>query len=252
MNKIPIKNFQEINKMRTAGKLTAEVLNMIEEYLIPGITTAEIDNICYNYITKKQKAIPACLGYNGFPKSICTSVNDVVCHGIPNDSQTLKNGDIINVDVSVIKNGYHGDASKMFLIGKTNNLAYQLCNITKKSLHKAINLIEPGVKLSKIGAIIQKYIENKQFSVVREYCGHGIGRFFHEPPQVLHYYNDDNKLILKEGMIFTIEPMVNSGGKEIKCMNDKWTVKTKDHSLSAQYEHTILVTNEGYEILTLL
>lgn len=252
MTKISIKSSQEINKMRTAGKLTAEVLIMIQEHLIPGITTSEIDNICYNYIIKKQKAIPACLGYNGFPKSICTSINDVVCHGIPSNSQILKNGDIINIDVSIIKNGYHCDASQMFFIGQIDNLARHLCNTTQKSLYKAINLVRPGTRLSEIGKVIQQYVENKKFSVVREYCGHGIGKLFHEPPQILHYNHDDKEFTLKKGMTFTIEPMINVGSKEIECMNDGWTVKTKDHSLSAQYEHTILVTNKGCEILTVL
>ncbi|BBI01195.1 methionine aminopeptidase [Buchnera aphidicola (Nipponaphis monzeni)] len=250
MNNISIKNSQEIEKMRISGKLTAEVLEMIEHYLSPGITTSDIDNICYNYIINKQKAIPACLGYNGFPKSICTSVNNVVCHGIPNTSQILKKGDIINIDISIIKNGYHGDSSKMFYIGDISPVANKLCYTTQQSLYTAIKLIKPGIRLFKLGKKIQEYVEKRKFSVVREYCGHGIGKLFHEPPQILHYLGNDNGLTLKTGMTFTIEPMINAGNKEVVCEKDGWTIKTKDQSLSAQYEHTILVTENGCEILT--
>ncbi|QCI26718.1 type I methionyl aminopeptidase [Buchnera aphidicola (Thelaxes californica)] len=252
MQKIKIKNQTEIKFMRTAGKLAFEVLNMIEQYLKPNISTEDINQICHNYIVNQQKAIPACLGYNGFPKSICTSINDVVCHGIPNEKDIIQNGDIINIDIAIIKNGYYGDTSKMFLIGKTSLLSQQICQAAQESLLQSIKIIKPGIQLSEIGKSIQKYIKKKNFSIVKEYCGHGIGSSFHEAPYVLHYYEKYHpKIILQEGMIFTIEPMINAGSSEVYCSpHDKWTVRTKDKSLSAQYEHTILVTKKGYEILT--
>ncbi|CAL4321252.1 Methionine aminopeptidase [Buchnera aphidicola (Neophyllaphis podocarpi)] len=245
-----IKTKQEIKKMRIAGKCAAVIIDKIEKYIEPGITTERINNIC-NKLIMEQKAKSACLGYKGFPKSICTSVNEVVCHGIPSNKQVLKIGDIINIDITVIKNGYHGDTSKMFVVGEYNKLGKKLCEKTKKSLYEAIKIIKPGIRLNKIGKSIQNYIANTKFSIVKEYCGHGIGKFFHEYPQVLHYETHDNGLILKPGMTFTIEPMINSGKPQTKCIEDGWTVITKDKSLSAQYEHTILVTEEGCEILTL-
>ncbi|CAL4042767.1 Methionine aminopeptidase [Buchnera aphidicola (Anoecia corni)] len=247
-----IKTSQEIKKMRIAGKLTSEVLNMIEPFLIPGISTGEIDRICHNFIIKQQKAIPACLGYNGFPNSICTSINDVVCHGIPSYTEYLKEGDIINIDVAVIKNGYHGDASKMFIIGNTTKQLKKLCRIAENSLSLALEKIKPGVYSSIIGKTIQKYVESNKFSVVRNYCGHGIGKMFHEKPEILHFYNKKIKGIkIKKNMTFTVEPMINIGSHNVQCMQDGWTVKTIDHSYSAQYEHTVLVTEYGCEILTL-
>ncbi|MDE5285513.1 MAG: type I methionyl aminopeptidase, partial [Buchnera aphidicola] len=190
------------------------------------------------------------LGYHGFPKSICISINDVVCHGIPSECIVLKEGDIVNVDITVVKNGYHGDTSKMFCVGKVSILAKRLCQITQESLYRALRIIKPGIKIYKIGETIQNYVENENFSVVKEYCGHGIGRNFHELPHILHYKNENNNTILSEGMIFTVEPMINAGKSSVKCMKDNWTVKTKDRSLSAQYEHTILVTKNGCDILT--
>ncbi|MBK4765317.1 MAG: type I methionyl aminopeptidase [Pantoea sp. Brub] len=248
---ITIKNCTEIKKMRIAGRLAAEVLEMIEKYIKPGITTSEIDKICHNYIINKQKAIPACLGYRGFPNSICTSVNEVVCHGIPNNNDVLKNGDIINIDITIIKDLYHGDTSKMFIVGTPNIQNELLCRITQKSLYLSLKFIKPGIHINVLGEQIQKYVEENNFSVVREYCGHGIGKKFHEEPQVLHYRNKFCNTILKKGMIFTVEPMVNIGGYQVNLMQDGWTVKTKDNSLSAQYEHTVLVTSNGCEILTL-
>lgn len=249
--KIFIKNIQEIKKIRFSNRLAVEVLEMIEEYIQPGITTEELNSICHNYIINKQNAIPASLGYLGFPKSICTSVNNVVCHGIPNKHEILKSGDIINIDIAIVKDGYYGDTSKMFFVGKIKKIAKKLCDITKNSLYSAIKIIKPGIRLYNIGLIIQKYVESYNFSVVKQYCGHGIGKYFHEQPQILHYHTNDQGITLIPGMIFTIEPMINIGNASIFCMSDGWTVKTQDNSLSAQYEHTILVTKKGCEILTL-
>ncbi|VFP78564.1 Methionine aminopeptidase [Candidatus Erwinia haradaeae] len=248
---IPIKTNKEIQKMRIAGMLAAEVLDMIKPYVIQGVSTAELDRLCHDYIVNKQHAISACLGYRGFPKSVCISVNDVVCHGIPSEDQILKNSDIVNIDVTVLKDDYHGDTSTMFIVGNTSTQAYHLCDITQKSLYYAVQLVKPGIRLQTLGYHIQKFVEKHGFSIVREYCGHGIGKNFHENPQVLHYKSYDNGIILQPGMIFTIEPMVNVGNCQIRIMKDGWTVKTQDHSLSAQYEHTILVTQNSYEILTL-
>ncbi|WP_343189230.1 type I methionyl aminopeptidase [Buchnera aphidicola (Chaitoregma tattakana)] len=250
MEKIQIKDKEAIEKMEAAGKLTSEVLEMIELYIFPGITTEKIDKICHDYIIYEQKAIPACLGYKGFPKSTCISINNTVCHGIPNSTK-LQDGDIVNVDVSVIKNGYHGDASKMFMVGSVNERNKKLCEATKNSLYIALKLIKPGIKISILGSSIQNYIFKKKLSIVEEYCGHGIGRKFHEEPQILHYKNEHQKTILKPGMTFTIEPMINLGKKEVYCCSDGWTIKTKDQSYSAQYEHTVLVTNNGCNILTI-
>lgn len=249
MNGITIKNSEDIEKMRIVGRLAAEVLEMIGPYVKEGITTDELNQICHDYIVDVQKAIPAPLNYNGFPKSICTSVNHVVCHGIPGNKK-LKDGDIINVDVTVLKDGYHGDTSKMFVIGKPSILADRLIKVTQECMYLGIQTVKPGAHFGDIGAAIQPHAEKNRFSVVREYCGHGIGQIFHEPPNVLHYGKPGTGEEIKEGMIFTIEPMINAGKKEVKLLPDGWTVVTKDHSLSAQWEHTILVTKTGFEVLT--
>ena len=236
--------------MRIAGRLTAEVLEMIEPHVQVGITTGELDRICHDYITQTQQAIPAPLNYHGFPKSICTSVNHVICHGIPGP-KVLKDGDIINIDITVIKDGYHGDTSKMFHVGKTSILAQRLVENAREAMLLGISLVKPGIQLGDIGHVIQQHGEKARFSIVREYCGHGIGLVFHEDPQVLHYGSPGTGLALEAGMTFTIEPMINAGKRHVKQLPDGWTVVTKDRSLSAQWEHTILVTNTGHEILTL-
>ncbi len=247
---IQIKTPEQIEKMRVAGRLAADVLDMIEPHVVAGITTDELDKICHDYIINEQKAIPAPLNYHGFPKSICTSVNHQVCHGIPS-SKKLKKGDIINIDITVIKDGFHGDTSKMFTIGKPNVATKRLCEIAQIALYIGIDMVKPGIKLGDIGHAIQTYSEAQHYSVVREYCGHGIGEKFHEEPQVLHYGKPDTGITLKEGMTFTIEPMINQGKRHIKTLPDNWTVITKDHKLSAQWEHTLYVTEDGVEILTL-
>ena len=246
---ITLKTPDEIEQMRVAGRLAAEVLEMIEPYVVKGVTTGELDRICHDYIVNVQKAIPAPLNYHGFPKSICTSVNHVVCHGIPGD-KALKDGDIINIDITVIKNGFHGDTSKMFYVGKPTIQGERLSRITQECLYIGIDMVKPGVRLGDIGHAIQQHAEKNGYSVVREYCGHGIGRIFHEDPQVLHYGRPGTGEVLREGMTFTIEPMINAGKKEVKLMPDGWTVLTKDRSLSAQWEHTIAVTADGFEVLT--
>ncbi len=247
---IVIKTQKDIEKMRIAGRLASEVLEMIKNYVKPGITTNELDKICHDFIVNKQKAIPAPLNYHGFPKSICTSVNEVVCHGIPNN-KVLENGDILNIDVTVKKDGYHGDTSKMFLIGNVSNEARKICDTAQEAMREGIKILKEGIRLGDVGFTIQKYTEANGYSVVREYCGHGIGKEFHEPPLVLHYGKKNTMETLKSGMILTIEPMINVGKKETKTLSDGWTVITKDSSLSAQWEHTILITKNGYEILTL-
>ncbi len=247
---ITIKTPDEIEKMRVAGKLAADVLVMIEPHVKPGITTDELDKICHDYIVNEQDAIPAPLNYKGFPKSICTSVNHQVCHGIPSNKK-LRKGDIVNIDITVIKDGFHGDTSKMFFVGKPDVRAKRICEVAHKALYTGIKLVKPGVKLGDIGYAIQTFAESQYTSIVREYCGHGIGKNFHEEPQVLHYGKPDTGIEIKEGMTFTIEPMVNLGKRHIRTLPDKWTVVTKDHSLSAQWEHTILVTADGFEVLTL-
>ncbi|GAB0148949.1 type I methionyl aminopeptidase [Marichromatium gracile] len=247
---VPIKTPEEIEKMRVACRLAADVLDMIEPHVQPGVTTEELDRICHQYITEVQQAIPAPLDYHGFPKSICTSVNHQVCHGIPGNKR-LKKGDVVNIDVTVIKDGFHGDTSKMFFVGEPSILARRLVNVTREALFVGIDQVRPGATLGDIGHAIQRFVEGKGFSVVREYCGHGIGRGFHEDPQILHYGSPGTGLELREGMIFTIEPMVNAGKRHIKQLPDGWTVVTKDRSLSAQWEHTLLVTSDGSEILTL-
>ena len=247
---ISLKTAEEIEKMRVAGKLAAEVLEMIEPHVQTGVTTNELNQICHDYIINTQKAIPAPLNYHGFPKSICTSVNQVVCHGIPND-KALKDGDIINIDITVIKDGFHGDTSKMFYVGNVPDHAKRLCEITQECLYKAIALVKPGARLGDIGEIIQKHAEKNHYSVVREYCGHGIGSEFHEDPQVLHYGKTGTGEELREGMTFTIEPMINAGKRQVKLSKrDGWTVETADRRLSAQWEHTLLVTADGVEVLT--
>ena len=247
---INIKTPAEIEKMRVAGRLAAEVLEMIEPYVKVGITTEELDHICHNYIVDVQKAIPAPLHYRGFPKSICTTINHQICHGIPGPRQ-LKESDILNIDITVIKDGYHGDTSKMFLLGKTSILAERLVQVSRECLFLGIEQVKPGCYLGDIGAVIQNHAEKHHFSVVREYCGHGLGKYFHEEPSVLHYGIQGTGAILESGMTFTIEPMINAGKRQVKLLPDNWTVVTKDHSLSAQWEHTLLVTQDGYEILTL-
>lgn len=237
--------------MRVAGRLAGEVLDMITPYVKPGISTAELDRICHDYITNVQGCIPAPLNYHGFPKSICTSVNEVVCHGIPTEKKVLKEGDIINIDITVIKDEYHGDTSKMFHVGKPLPHNERLINITQECLYKAIKLVKPGTTLGDIGHIIQKHAEANYYSIVREYCGHGIGKVFHEEPQVLHYGKKGTGMALQEGMTFTIEPMLNAGRQHVKLnKKDGWTVTTKDGRPSAQWEHTIAIINNGVEVLT--
>jgi methionyl aminopeptidase len=247
---VTIKTPEQQDKMRVAGRLAADVLDMIGDYVKPGVTTGELDRICHEYITGVQDAIPAPLNYRGFPKSICTSVNHVVCHGIPGDKK-LKSGDAVNIDVTVIKDGFHGDTSRMYFAGKPNIQAKRLSEIAFESMWLGISELAPGKRLGDIGAAVQKNVENNRFSVVREYCGHGIGQVFHEDPQVLHYGKRDTGLELREGMTLTVEPMVNAGKANVRLMPDGWTVITKDHSLSAQWEHTCLVTGDGFEVLTL-
>jgi len=246
---VAIKTGEEIEKMRVAGRLAAEVLEMIEPYVEPGITTEELDRICHDYIVNVQQAIPAPLNYRGFPKSICTSVNHQVCHGIPGNKR-LKKGDVVNIDITVIKDGFHGDTSKMFFVGEPSILARRLVQITQEAMHKGIEKVRAGARLGDIGHAIQQFAESHNYSVVREYCGHGIGREFHEDPQVLHYGTPGTGIILQQGMCFTIEPMINAGKRQVKLLPDGWTVVTKDRALSAQWEHTILVTEQGYEVLT--
>jgi len=247
---VSIKTSGEIEKMRVAGRLAADVLVMIGPFVKAGITTGELDKICHAYIVNEQQAIPAPLNYHGFPKSICTSVNHVICHGIPGP-KVLKDGDIINIDITVIKDGYHGDTSKMFHVGETSILAKRLVENAREAMLLGISLVKPGIRLGDIGHAIQQHGEKERFSIVREYCGHGIGLVFHEDPQVLHYGNPDTGLALEAGMTFTIEPMINAGKRHVKQLPDGWTVVTKDRSLSAQWEHTILVTATGHEVLTL-
>ena len=247
---VSIKTAEEIEKMRVAGRLAAEVLEMIEPHVQAGITTAELDRLCHEYIVDTQRAIPAPLNYRGFPKSICTSLNHQVCHGIPGDRR-LKNGDMLNIDITVIKDGFHGDTSKIFFVGEPSLIARRLAGITYECMTRGIAAVKPGAQLGDIGHTIQRHAEAHNYSVVREYCGHGIGREFHEDPQVLHYGRPGSGLILQAGMTFTIEPMINTGKRYTKVLKDGWTVVTKDHSLSAQWEHTILVSEDGYEVLTL-
>ncbi|HOP22274.1 MAG TPA: type I methionyl aminopeptidase [Gammaproteobacteria bacterium] len=249
MEPISIKTEEEIQKMRVAGRLAAEVLDMIEPHVVAGVTTEELDKICHDYIVNVQDAIPAPLNYNGFPKSICTSINQVICHGIPADKK-LKNGDIVNIDVTVIKDGWYGDTSRMFVVGKVSGRAQKLIDVTKQCMEIGIRMVAPGIKLGDIGYAIAEHAHKHGFSVVREYCGHGIGNTFHEAPQVLHYGMKGTGVTLKKGMTFTIEPMINLGKRHSRLLNDGWTVVTKDRSLSAQWEHTMVVTETGVEVLT--
>jgi methionyl aminopeptidase len=249
---IVIKTPEQIEKMRLAGKLAADVLEMIEPYVVRGVTTDELNQRCHDYIVNVQDAIPAPLNYHGFPKSTCISINEVVCHGIPSHKK-LRDGDIVNVDITVIKEGYHGDTSMMFIVGETTPLRRQLCQVAQESLYEAIKRVRPGTNLGEIGSIIQRVAEPAGFSVVRDFCGHGIGEGFHEDPQVLHYYDKKSEAtVLRPGMIFTIEPMINAGTYRCKVnKKDGWTATTKDGQPSAQWEHTLLVTDTGCEILTL-
>jgi methionyl aminopeptidase len=247
---ISLRTPSEQDAMRLSGRLTADVLDMIGEFVVPGVTTEELDRRCHDYIVGVQQAIPAPLNYKGFPKSICTSVNHVVCHGIPGDKR-LKNGDIVNVDVTVIKDGWHGDASRMYTVGTPSVQAKRLIDVCHEALWIGIRMVKPGARLGDLGAAIQAFVEGQGYSVVREYCGHGIGRVFHEDPQVLHYGEPGTGVALLEGMTFTVEPMVNAGKRHVRLLPDGWTVVTKDHSLSAQWEHTVLVTATGVEVLTL-
>ena len=246
---VSIKTAKEIEKMRIAGRLASEVLDLIGDHVRPGITTDQLNTICHEHIVDVQNAIPAPLNYRGFPKSICTSVNHQVCHGIPGPRK-LKKGDIINIDITVIKDEYHGDTSRMFYVGEPSVRAKRISDIALECMHLGIDAVTPGIQLGDIGYIIQTHAEKNHCSIVREYCGHGIGLVFHEEPQVLHYGRPGTGLRLKEGMTFTIEPMVNQGKREVRLLADDWTVVTKDHSLSAQWEHTVLVTKDGYEVLT--
>jgi methionyl aminopeptidase len=247
---VTLKTPAEQEAMRRAGRLAAEVLDMIGQHVVPGVSTDELDRICHDYIVNVQQAIPAPLGYRGYPKSICTSVNHVVCHGIPGDRR-LKQGDVVNVDITVIKDGFHGDSSRMFPVGKIPPHVQRLVDVTYQAMWHGIRTVRPGARLGDIGATIQRFVEGNHYSIVREYCGHGIGRGFHEDPQVLHYGTQGTGLQLAAGMTFTIEPMVNAGRREVRLLPDGWTVVTRDHSLSAQWEHTVLVTGSGFEVLTL-
>ena len=252
---VSIKSPDEIDKMRVAGKLAAEVLDYITPFVKPGITTGELDRLCHDYMVNVQHTVPAPLnyappGYTPYPRSICTSVNHVVCHGVPSDKK-LKSGDIINLDITVIKDGYHGDTSRMFCISKPSIQAKRLCEVTYQCMWRGIEAVKPGAHLGDVGYAIQYHAESHGYSVVREFCGHGIGQQFHEEPQVLHYGRPGTGLPLTPGMTFTIEPMINAGKPGIRQLNDGWTIVTKDHSLSAQWEHTVLVTETGYEVLTI-
>ena len=248
--KISIKSLNDIEKMKVAGKLAAEVLDMITPYVIPGISTGKLDKLCYEHIVNVQNAIPANIGYKGYEKTICSSINQVICHGIPNNNKILKNGDILNIDVTVIKDGWHGDTSKMFLVGKCAPHNERLIRVTQECLYKGIEVVKPGAYLGDIGHAIQKHAMENHYSVVEDYCGHGIGKVYHEEPQVLHYGKAGTGIEIKEGMCFTIEPMINQGTKYCKTLNDGWTVVTKDGRNSAQWEHTIAVLKNGVEILT--
>ncbi|MGA2187565.1 MAG: type I methionyl aminopeptidase [Steroidobacteraceae bacterium] len=247
---VTIKSPAEQDKMRAAGRLAASVLDMIEPFVQPGVTTEELDKRCHDYIVEDLQSIPANLNYRGFPKTICTSVNHVVCHGIPGDKK-LKSGDIVNIDVTVIRDGFHGDTSRMYLVGQAAVLPRRLSSVCQEAMWRGIRQVKPGARLGDIGYAIQTYAESNNFSVVREYCGHGIGRIYHEDPQVLHYGKPGTGLELTAGMTFTIEPMINAGRRDVRLLPDGWTVVTKDQSLSAQWEHTILVTDAGFEVLTL-
>ena len=245
-----IKTSEQIEKMRLAGKLASEVLEMITPLVKPGISTGELDEICHEFIVHKQRSIPANVGYRGYEKTICSSLNQVVCHGIPDFNRILKDGDILNIDVTVKKDGWHGDTSKMFLVGKTQPHNERLVRVTQECLYQGIEQVKPGAYLGDIGNAIQIHAEKNHYSVVEDYCGHGIGQIYHEDPQVLHYGKPGTGIQLKQGMCFTIEPMINLGTKYTKALSDGWTVETKDGRNSAQWEHTLIVTSNGYEVLT--
>ena len=247
---VTVKNPDQIEKMRVAGRLAAEVLEMLVPHVKPGVSTEDIDRLAYEHIVNVQKAIPANVGYRGFPKTLCTSVNHVICHGIPNPGKLLKDGDIVNIDVTVIKDGWHGDTSRMYFVGQPSVLAKRLVDTTLEAMMLGIGQVRPGATLGDIGHAIQQHAEAQGFSVVREYCGHGIGQIYHEDPQVLHYGHAGAGMKLQKGMTFTVEPMINAGKPQTRLLPDGWTVVTEDHSLSAQWEHTIAVTDDGYEILT--
>jgi len=252
---ITIKTPQEIEKMRIAGRLGSEVLDYITPFVKPGVTTGELDKLCHDYMVDVQGCIPAPLhyappGHAPYPKSICTSVNHQVCHGVPGEKK-LKSGDVVNLDITVIKDGWHGDTSRMFYVGEPTIQARRLTEITYECMWKGIAAVRAGARLGDIGAAIQKYAEMNGYTVVREFCGHGIGQKFHEEPQVLHYGKAGTGPVLQAGMIFTVEPMINAGRRDIRMLGDGWTVVTKDHALSAQWEHTVLVTETGFEVLTL-
>lgn len=246
-----LKSKKDIAKMKIAGSKAANVLQMLTEYVVPGATTGELDDIAFKYITEELKCIPANIGYSGFPKTLCTSINNVICHGIPTENKKLKNGDIVNIDVTVIYDGWHGDTSRMYLVGKVPAHARRLVDVTKDCLFAGIDEVKPGATLGDLGFAIQELAEKNHYSVVRDYCGHGIGKTYHEEPQVMHYGNRGEGLKLEEGMCFTIEPMINLGSHHSKVLGDGWTVVTKDGKLSAQWEHTVAVTSDGHEILTL-
>lgn len=248
---VNLKTPQEIELMRVAGRLAAEVLDIITPHVKPGVTTAELDRICHDHIINVQQAIPANVGYRGFPKTVCTSVNNVICHGIPSEAKVLKEGDIVNIDVTVIKDGWHGDTSRMYFVGTPSVMAKRLVEATKEAMWRGIRAVKPGATLGDVGHAIQQYAEGERFTVVREYCGHGIGKVYHDEPQVLHYGRPGEGLVLKPGMTFTIEPMINEGTRYAKVLPDGWTVVTKDRKLSAQWEHMVAVTENGVDVLTL-
>ncbi|AMP12605.1 type I methionyl aminopeptidase [Collimonas pratensis] len=245
-----IKSAADIAKLRIAGALAADVLLMIAEHVKPGVTTDELDRLCHDYIVNVQKVIPANVGYHGFPKTVCISVNDVICHGIPSEQEVLKDGDIVNIDVAVIADGWFGDTSRMYFVGEPSTLARRLVNTTYEAMCAGIRQVRPGATLGDVGHAIQSVAQREKFSIVREYCGHGIGQIYHEDLQVLHYGNPGEGLRLKPGMVFTIEPMLNAGKRETQELDDGWTVVTRDHSLSAQWEHMVAVTDNGFEVLT--
>ena len=247
---ITVKSPADIEKMRVAGRLAAEVLQVVAPHVKPGVSTAELDRICHDHIVNVQGAVPANVGYKGFPATICTSVNNVICHGIPSDTKVLKDGDIVNIDVTVIKDGWHGDTSRMYFAGTPSVKAKRLVDVTREAMFRGIRTVRPGATLGDIGHAIQQFAEGERFTVVREYCGHGIGRVYHEDPQVLHYGQPQTGVVLQPGMTFTIEPMINEGSRHTRLLNDGWTVVTRDKSLSAQWEHTVAVTEDGVEILT--
>ena len=247
---ITVKSPADIEKMRVAGRLAAEVLQVVAPHVRPGVSTAQLDRICNDHIVNVQGAVPANVGYKGFPATICTSVNNVICHGIPSDTKVLKDGDIVNIDVTVIKDGWHGDTSRMYFAGTPSVKAKRLVDVTREAMFRGIRTVRPGATLGDIGHAIQQFAEGERFTVVREYCGHGIGRVYHEDPQVLHYGQPQTGVVLQPGMTFTIEPMINEGSRHTRLLNDGWTVVTRDKSLSAQWEHTVAVTEDGVEILT--